>query len=221
VDREAVHNEMERARLTFSDLVRQAAPADMRRRSSGTRWTNRQLLFHMVFGYLIVRALMPLVHGFGHLPASWSSRFAATLDAGRRPFHLINYLGSCGGGQVLPRPATTALMDRTIRILQRKLASETEQSFALTMHFPTSWDPYFRDTMRVFDVYHYGTQHFDHHRRQLTLCPNYASDTDSTNGCAKRAPMPRWQKKALRRSELSISSPSLSSCSPPTSASKQ
>jgi hypothetical protein len=37
------------------------------------------------------------------------------------------------------------------------------------MHFPTSWAPYFRDTMSVFDVYHYGTQHFDHHRKQLTL----------------------------------------------------
>jgi hypothetical protein len=23
--------------------------------------------------------------------------------------------------------------------------------------------------MRVLDVYHFGTQHFDHHRRQLTL----------------------------------------------------
>ena len=23
--------------------------------------------------------------------------------------------------------------------------------------------------MSVFDVYHYGTQHFEHHRRQLTL----------------------------------------------------
>jgi DinB superfamily len=169
LDRAAVHEEMEQARLTFSDLVSKATPADMRQRSTGTRWTNRQLLFHMLFGYLIVRTLMPLVHGFGHLPPEWSRRFAATLNAGRRPFHLVNYLGSCGGGQVLPRAAMTALMDRTVYALQRNLASETEQGLALTMHFPTSWDPYFLDTMSVFDVYHYGTQHFDHHRKQLTL----------------------------------------------------
>jgi hypothetical protein len=37
------------------------------------------------------------------------------------------------------------------------------------MHFPPAWDPYFRPTMSVLDVYHYGTQHFDHHQRQLTL----------------------------------------------------
>jgi hypothetical protein len=39
------------------------------------------------------------------------------------------------------------------------------------MHFPTRWDPYFRDTMTVLDVYHYGTEHYDHHHRQLTLTP--------------------------------------------------
>ena len=32
-----------------------------------------------------------------------------------------------------------------------------------------AWDPYFKTTMSVLEVYHFGTQHFDHHRRQLTL----------------------------------------------------
>jgi DinB family protein len=169
VDREAVHQEMEQARVTFNDLVSKATPADLRRRSNGTRWTNQQLLFHMLFGYLIVRTLMPLVHGFGHLPEGWSRRFAAILNAGQRPFHMINYLGSCAGGQALPTRAVNALMDRTIRGLERKLAGETDAKLTLTMHFPTSWDPYFQDTMSVSDVYHYGTQHFAHHRNQLTF----------------------------------------------------
>ena len=37
------------------------------------------------------------------------------------------------------------------------------------MHFPVDWDPYFRDYMTVQDVLHYGTEHYRHHRRQLTL----------------------------------------------------
>ena len=37
------------------------------------------------------------------------------------------------------------------------------------MHFPVGWDPYFKDMMTLGEVYHYGTQHFDHHRAQLTL----------------------------------------------------
>jgi hypothetical protein len=62
-----------------------------------------------------------------------------------------------------------ALLDRTIEALQRSLDTETAQSLALTMHFPTAWDPYFEPTMSVLDVYHFATQHFDHHRRQLTV----------------------------------------------------
>lgn len=88
-----VHQEMEHARAAFHDLIRDASRESLRRRSAGTRWTNRQLLFHMVFGYLIVRTLMPLVHALGRL--GWSRRFATSLNVTHRPFHVINYLGSC------------------------------------------------------------------------------------------------------------------------------
>jgi hypothetical protein len=162
-----INDEMRRVRAEFRELISSASAHDLRRRSDGTRWTNRQLLFHMVFGYLIVRTLLPLVHALARL--GYSRRFAATLNAGRRPFHMINYLGSCGGGQVLTTHAIAALLDRTIQALHRSLAAETAQSLVLTMHFPTAWDPYFKPTMSVLDVYHFGTQHFDHHRRQLTL----------------------------------------------------
>jgi hypothetical protein len=54
LDRAAVHDELERARIEFRELLDKASAASLRRRSSGTRWTNRQLLFHMLFGYLIV-----------------------------------------------------------------------------------------------------------------------------------------------------------------------
>ena len=37
------------------------------------------------------------------------------------------------------------------------------------MYFPVQWDPFFGDTMTLADVYHYGTQHYDFHRAQLTL----------------------------------------------------
>jgi hypothetical protein len=116
---------------------------------------------------MIVRTPMPLVHALGRF--GHSRGFAATLDASRRPFHVINYVGSWGGGQILTTSAMAALLDRTIGALQRRLAIETDASLALTMHFPTAWDPYFKPTMSVLDVYHFGTQHFDHHQRQLTF----------------------------------------------------
>jgi heme/copper-type cytochrome/quinol oxidase subunit 1 len=162
-----IQAELRRAQTDFHQLVARATPQDLRRRSDGTRWSNRQLLWHMVFGYLIVRTLMPLVHLLGRL--GWSRRFAATLNAAWRPFHQINDHGTCGGGLVLSPGRMAGLMDLTIRALTRRLAGETPAQLALTMHFPTRWDPYFRPTMSVLDVYHYGTEHYDHHHRQLTI----------------------------------------------------
>jgi hypothetical protein len=167
MDATHVIREMHRARADFHRLIDGASAVDLRRPSDGTRWTNRQLLHHMVLGYVVVRTLVPLVHILGRL--GYSHGFAATLNACRRPFHLINYLGSCVGGQVLTTRALAAQLDRTIAALQRSLAAETDRSLTSTMHFPTAWDPYFTPTMSVLDVYHFGTQHFDHHRRQLTL----------------------------------------------------
>ena len=159
--------EMRRTQAEFWQLVSRASADDLRRRSNGTRWTNRQLLFHMVLGYGVVRTLLPLVRALGRL--GHSRGFAATLNAGRRPFHWINYVGPCVAARLLTPRVMTALLDRTINSLRRRLAAETERNLTLSMHMPTGWDPYFAPTMSVLDVYHFGTQHFDHHRRQLTL----------------------------------------------------
>lgn len=169
MDVTAVSQEMEQARVTFHDLIRDATAADLRRRSSGTRWTNRQLLFHMVFGYLVVRSLLPLVRAFGRLPISCSRRFSAVLHALRMPYHLVNYAGSYVGGAVLRPQRMARLLDRSVAVLRQRLEGESTTSLAARMAFPVSWDPYFADTMTVLDVYHFGTQHFDHHRQQLTL----------------------------------------------------
>ena len=102
IDRQALHDEMNTAWASFRQLLEVATSADLHRRSAGTRWTNQQLLFHMVLGYLVVFRLLPLVHLFGRLPDGAGRRFAAILNATTRPFHVINYLGSVGGGAVLP-----------------------------------------------------------------------------------------------------------------------
>jgi hypothetical protein len=169
LSRQLIHDEMERARQTFHALVSQASPADLRRGSEGTRWTNQQLLYHMLFGYVIVRALLGLVRTFGRLPDTFSRVFAQALNSATRPFHVVNYLGSCGGAAVFHGPRLTAKFDRTIASLHRHLDKETDSALRGYMHFPVGWDPFFQDRMSLLDVYHYGTQHFDFHRRQLTL----------------------------------------------------
>ena len=170
-DRPSIHAELERVRADFHPLVAGATAADLRRGTDGTRWTNGQLLWHMAFGYLVVRRLLPLVRLLGRLPDPVSRTFAAVLNAGTRPFHRINYLGSVGGALVFHGPRLTRLLDNTITRLHRRLDAETEAALARRMHFPIGWDPFFRDTMTLEQVYRYGTEHYDFHRAQLTLEP--------------------------------------------------
>lgn len=101
---QSIHAELERARSTLHDLASNASAADLRSPTRGTKWTNQQLLFHMVFGYMIVLRLLWLVRLFGRLPDRYSRRFAQGLNATRRPFHVVNYLGSCGGAMVFHGP---------------------------------------------------------------------------------------------------------------------
>lgn len=169
VDRASIHAELERSRITVHRLVSQASGTDLRRASNGTRWTNQQLLYHMVFGYMLVRALLTLVRTFGRLPDGFSRAFARTLNAGTRPFHVVNYLGSCAGALVFHGPRLVSQVDRTIAALHRHLDRESSEALNRRMHFPTGWDPFFADTMSLLEVYHYGTVHFDFHRHQLTL----------------------------------------------------
>ena len=169
MDRDSVLTELDRVRRDFRALLDSASVADLRRRSDGTRWTNRQLLFHMLFGYLLVANLRPLVWAFAHSPRPVSRGFARALNAASRPFHVINYLGSLGGGRVLGRSGMAWLMDTVVFLLQNSLRRAADPALARGMHFPVRWDPYFRDFMTVLEVYHYGTQHYDHHRHQLTL----------------------------------------------------
>ena len=168
-DRRAIFDELEQATVTFRRLAADMMPEDLERRTDGTRWTNREMLFHMLFGYFLVRTLIPLVKGFSRLPRPFSAVFAAVLNAGTRPFHPINYVGSWAGGRLLSPAFMQRRFARVCRQLARQLADETDRSLARGMCFPTGWDPFFKPYMTLRDVYHYPTQHFEFHRQQLAL----------------------------------------------------
>jgi hypothetical protein len=169
MDRAEIVAEMREAAADFRVLLDTATSAQLRRGSDGTKWTNEQLLFHMLFGYLVVRRLLPLVRILGRLPDGVSRAFAATLNAATRPFHVVNYVGSLGGARVLGHGGMERVFDHVVNGLAASLLRATDADLARGMHFPIGWDPYFQDYMTVADVYHYATQHYRHHRRQLTL----------------------------------------------------
>lgn len=166
---EAIHAELDRARTEFHELAKQATAADLRRQSDGTGWTNRQLLFHMLFGYLITRNLRVIVKLISRAPDGAQRGFARALDTTTPAFHRINFWGSCAGGALISPTRADAWLARVIASLHRHLDAEPDSSLRRTMRFPARWDPYFAERMNLADVYHYATLHFDHHRRQLTI----------------------------------------------------
>jgi hypothetical protein len=48
--------DLERAATDFHDLVDSATVVELRAPTNGTKWTNEQLLFHMLFGFLLARS---------------------------------------------------------------------------------------------------------------------------------------------------------------------
>jgi hypothetical protein len=101
IDRAEIEADMERARVEFHRLLAEAEREDAwTKPTRRTRWTNEQLLFHMVFGYMIVQRLLILVKAFSRLPDQVSRVFAHVLNAATRPFNVINYYGSCAAALV-------------------------------------------------------------------------------------------------------------------------
>ena len=119
----------------------------------------------MVFGYIIVQRLLFLVRVLSRLPDRVSRVHARLLNAATKPFHSINYYGSCAAALVYNRRRMGTKMDRVVASLQRKLADE--RTLDSGMRYPTGWDPFFNDYMTLEDVYRYAGQHFDFHRQQL------------------------------------------------------
>jgi hypothetical protein len=169
VDRAAIAADLERARTVLHELLDGASSVALARRSSGTRWTNEQLLFHMVFGYMVVRRLLMLVRVFSRLPDRVGRGFARALNAATPVFHQINYLGSCAAATVFDRSRMGHHCDRVIAALQRSLAQESDANLQRSMAFPVRWDPFFTDVMTLEQIYRYPGKHFDFHRDQLTL----------------------------------------------------
>lgn len=172
VDRDVVHRELEDARETFHRLVASAGDADLRRPSNGTKWTNKQLLFHMLLGYLIIRALRILMHVVSRLPDDVGRAFARLLDKATTPFDAVNYLGSRLGGNALSTRRMEIMFDRVVAKLHRRLDGESDADLARAMPYPTRWDPFFTDHMTLADLYAFPTRHFHFHRRQLALDEN-------------------------------------------------
>ncbi|MFI1918202.1 DinB family protein [Nocardia sp. NPDC020380] len=169
IDREQLVADLERARIDFHQLLDTTADGEWNAPTNGTRWTNEELLFHMVFGYMIAQKLLPLLRIFGRLPTGVGRSYVRFLNTATTPFDVINFYGSRVAARIYNRRRMGAKLDRAIASLQRSLRRDSEADFGRGMPYPDRWDPYFHNYMTLADIYRYPGQHYDHHRKQLTV----------------------------------------------------
>lgn len=168
-DRSTVLAELSAARERFARLACDMDDTNRDLSSVGTRWTNHQLLFHMLLGYLVVWPLLVVIEVFDRLPPVVGRRFAALLNRGLRPFDAVNYWGGRVGAAVLSPARIGRVSGRVIARWECRVSSATDSMIGRAMCFPTRWDPFFTDAMSIGDLLGYPTQHFRFHERQLDL----------------------------------------------------
>jgi hypothetical protein len=169
LDRQQIHDELRQRRATFHAILDSSTAGELLQPSNGTRWNNEELVFHMLFGYIVVVALIRMIKVLGLLPRPVTKPFALLLNASMRPFNAINYWGSHLGAKVYNHRRMGPKFDRVAASLATILDRTSEASLSRGMHYPTRWDPFFKEYMTLADVFHYPTQHFDFHQRQLQL----------------------------------------------------
>ncbi len=137
--------------------------------SNGTRWTNRELLFHMWFGQRIARVFVPLMGGFSRLPQPVSRLNAQLLTAMSRPYEWVNYAGSVAGARVGGLTRAQRWMVNDTAAILRWADAASDEDLARGMAVPAGWDPYFAPWMSRRDLLEWAPKHYRHHRAQLTL----------------------------------------------------
>jgi hypothetical protein len=159
--------ELEAARTEFHAMLASLASGDWDRPSTNPAWTNGQLLVHITFGYLLVLRLWQVMQLFGRLPRSWSRQFARFLDYSTPLYHTINAFLPQLGTRAYGPEALARRYDRIHAGVLRRLSSASEERWRTGMHYPTRWDPRFREFMMFEDIPRWSVLHLRHHRQQL------------------------------------------------------
>jgi hypothetical protein len=155
--------ELEVSHLTFHTLLDSLSDADLQKVSRNPPWTNKQILFHMVFGFFLLPSLIVIALLFGRLPRTFSKRFATRLNRAVRPFNVINSLGPQGGSRLFTRQGLSKTYDLVYTLIVQLLQILPEAELTRGMHYPTQWDPLFREYMTLSEIFRFPMRHFYFH----------------------------------------------------------
>ncbi len=165
---QSIRSELEATRSSFHAVLDSLSEEDVHRPSLNPGWTNGEILAHMLFGFIILNALLPMARIWGHLPKGSSKPFAWLLDVSAGPFNWFNALGARMQGKVFTYQRIGKLYDRVNASLLTKVASLHDEEWERGMYYPTQWDSNFSEFMTLEKLFHYPVIHFNFHRNQLS-----------------------------------------------------
>ncbi len=165
----AVQAELTAARAAFHRQLAALTPDELARPSRNPAWTNGAVLFHMLLGFLVTLALLPLVWGVSSLPRPVTRPFAALLNALTPVFNALNAFGARMGGRVFRHRSFAATFNAAYAILTWALKRTGERQLERRgMYFPTRWDGLFEHYMSLGNVMVYPARHLQFHVAQLS-----------------------------------------------------
>lgn len=168
---ERLRLELEQARTAFHAALDALPPGAWRAPSRNPGWSNAELCFHMLLGFILVPLLLPLMRWMSRLPAWCDAGFAWLLNAGTPVFNRVNALGPRVAARLLSREAIARQFDRAHARIIRRLGELSERDLGRGMHYPTRWDPRFGPVMTAEELLRYPVAHLEHHLRQLAVTP--------------------------------------------------
>lgn len=99
--KKVIKSELANSKEKFLKLLNSLSDEDLKRKSKNPGWTNGEIVWHILFAFIILFALIPLIKFFSHLPKSVSKVFVDFLNFTTPIFNFINALGAKGGAKVL------------------------------------------------------------------------------------------------------------------------
>jgi hypothetical protein len=164
----AIKSQLAQTRSEFHTLLNSLSEEDLKRRSKNEGWTNGEILFHMMFAFLLILTLVPMMRLWSRLPKKYSKGFANVLNFSTAPFNWINGLAPHMGGNIFTRNLLRVRFDKVYTHLIRLVDSVKENEWESGMYYPDKWEPLFDEYMTMEKLLYYPIRHFRFHVDQLS-----------------------------------------------------
>jgi hypothetical protein len=166
-----IRTELEKSRAEFHATLNSMTLDTWNKQSRNPAWTNGEVMFHIMFAYMLIPRLWWILKFFTHLPKSYSKVFAAILTFFTPLYHFANKNGPRGGAKIYKLQKLGKKYDKVHKSILRKLNSMKPEDFELGMYYPQGWDKNnFKEYMTMEDLFLWSTLHFKYHfNRHLSI----------------------------------------------------